>query len=33
MTIVFVLCISSDGGILRPISVLYYSTVEKAETF
>ena len=29
--IVCVLCISLDGGILRPISVLYYSTVEKAE--
>ena len=30
---VFVLCILSDGVILRPVSVLSYSTVEKAETF
>lgn len=29
----FVLCISSDGVILRPVSVLYFFTVEKAETF
>lgn len=28
---VFVLCISSDGVILRPSCVLYYLTVEKAE--
>ena len=28
-----VLCISLDGVILRPVSVLYYLMVEKAETF
>lgn len=28
----FVLCISSDGVILRPSCVLYYPTVEKAES-
>ena len=33
MWIVSILCISSDGVILRPVSVLYYSTVEKVETF
>lgn len=33
MWIVSILCISSDGVILRPVSVLYYPTVEKAETF
>ena len=33
VAIVFVLCISSDGVVLRPVSVLSYSTVEKAETF
>ena len=26
------MCISSDDGILRPVSVLYFSTVKKAET-
>ena len=33
MVIVSVLCISSDGVILRIVSVLYYVMVEKAETF
>ena len=32
VVIVCVLCISLDGGILRPVSVLYYLTVDKAET-
>lgn len=31
--IVFVLCISLDGGILRLVSVLSYVMVEEAETF
>lgn len=33
VAIVFILCISSDNTILRPVSVLSYPTVEKAETF
>lgn len=32
MFIVFVLCISSGGVILRSVSVLYYLTLEKAES-
>ena len=31
--IVSILCISSDDAILRLSCVLYYSTVEKVETF
>lgn len=31
MRFVFILCIPSDGVILRPSCVLYYLTVEKAE--
>lgn len=32
IAIVLILCISSDTAVLRPISVLSYSTVEKVET-
>lgn len=33
MSIVFILCISSDGVILRLVSVLSYVMVEKVERF